>query len=311
MKPPVVVLGATGQVGLFAVLGLLEAGREVVALTRQDPGEQPVAIRRLTPCGRARLRDCLGERMHSNGFALLSCGPIDLARELLDSDFSGAGCGLERVVAIGTTSTEVKRQSADPLERRIVGEIEGALADIRQRCKSSNVPLTILNPTLIYGCGLDQNLTRVLHWIRRTGFAPLSANARGRRQPLHVEDLAATIVRAVESSPAHGLETAVAGGEVIEYEEMIGRLFDATGRTRRFMRLAEFWFAPIAALSRVLPGVGRISSETFRRQSRDQVFDDGPARQILGHAPRPFRPLGADFELPPSVDHIRQALTLM
>lgn len=307
MKPAVAVLGASGQVGLFAVAGLLETGRQVIAVTRQAAGSPETGLAGLR---RSSLQQ-LAVRLNGPGShpcALLSCGPVALAREFLEVVPGGGGHPWERFVVVGTTSTLSKRSSENPDERRLVGEIESTLAAIRRHCANHAIPLTILHPTLIYGCGMDQNLSRVYRWIRRLGIAPVADQASGLRQPLHVADLASTLIKAVQAEPAPQLESAVCGGSRLEYRDMVAKLFDAAGRRRRFLRLPEAAFGPVAALSALLPGAGRINREMFRRQSDDLVFDDRPAREKLGHAPRPFQPTEADFQLPPDVERIRSVL---
>ena len=310
MKGPVVVLGSTGQVGLFAISCLLEAGRQVWALTRKTPGESRTAVPGLERFDLAGLSAALdGRDGHARADCdLLSCGPAGLALEVLNLRFKRGSGRWGRAVVIGTTSTESKNDSPDARERATIEHIRTALAAIRQRCGDAETPLTILNPTLIYGCGMDQNLSRVYRWIMRYGFAPISATATGRRQPVHVGDLAATAVRALELQPGPRLETAVCGGTTLEYREMIGMLFDALGRNRRFLNLPAPTFPLVAALSRTIPGSMRVNSEMLRRQSRDLVFDDQVARDRLNHDPRPYSPGRADFEMPIPIERIRRAL---
>ena len=308
MKPRVVVLGATGQVGLFTVFGLLQAGRTVIAVTRNDEAGARQMPRGLGRCDSAGLRGILGEAQPGEPFVLLSCGPADLALQTLHSlprDWQGRW---ERTVVVGSTSTIVKSKSGVAAERDMVRDIERALAAIRQHCGAKRIPLTILSPTLIYGCGMDQNLTRVWRWVGRFRIAPLAWRPTGLRQPLHVADLGAAIVNAVEGDPAIDLESPIAGGSTLDYREMIGRLFDAAGYKRRFLRLPDAAFPVVAGLARLVPGVAGINSEMLKRQSRDQVFDDREARSRLAHQPRHFQPSPGDFELPPHIEEIRKSL---
>jgi hypothetical protein len=282
----------------------------VIAITRNEQAGKGTGIERLRRCTMRQLSARLRENGDSAGseLALLSCGPMALAREMLETTQMGSDQRWERVVAIGTTSTVSKRSSTDESERRMIAEIEIACGAIRERCRAHAIPLTVLSPTLIYGCGMDQNLSRVFRWVRRAGFAPLAAEASGLRQPVHVADLANTIVTALQFEPAPELESAVCGGSTLSYQEMMGLLFDAAGRNRRFLRVPEAAFSSVAGAARFLPGIGEINREMFRRQASDLVFDDGPARKILGHAPRPLSPSEADFRLPPEIESIRRAL---
>jgi len=310
VNPPVVVLGATGQVGIFAISGLLEAGRRVWAITRDAPAQSETKVPGLERFDLPKLSEILCGVGGTPGPAcdLLSCGPVGLALEVLDLESCAAFDGWGRAVVLGTTSTETKSASPHATEKAVIAEIRAALAAIRRYCSAANIPLTILSPTLIYGCGMDQNLSRVFRWILRYGFAPIAASANGNRQPIHVGDLAATAVKALQQEPAPQLETPVCGGTTLEYREMIGMLFDAAGRKRRYLRLPDSAFPLLAGLSRAIPGAVAVESEMLRRQSRDFAFDDGPARDQLNHDPRPYKPTRADFELPIPIERIRRAL---
>jgi uncharacterized protein YbjT (DUF2867 family) len=155
---------------------------------------------------------------------------------------------------------------------------------------------------------MDQNLSRIYRWILRYGFVPIARKAGGNRQPIHVGDIAATVVRALLLEPAPQLETAVCGGTTLEYREMVGMLFDALGRKRRFLKLPGWTFPLVAGLTRAIPGVMAVESEMLRRQSRDLVFDDSIARAQLNHDPRPYSPTRADFEVPAPIERIQRAL---
>lgn len=307
---PAVVLGSTGQLGLFVIAELLEAGREVIAVTRRAPAQQSIAIERLERCSIAQLSGRLEAVSHSGdpSFALVSCGPAALARQVLSGTRASPPGTWGRLVVVGTTSTSSKRDSPDAGERALIADIDQALEDITRLCGECAIPLTVLHPTLIYGCGMDENLSRVYRWIRSWGFAPLAANAQGRRQPLHVADLARTVARAVLAETAPGLESPVCGGSTLSYEAMVRKLFDAVGRPARLWRVPGIAAPVVAGLSALVPGVGRINAEMFRRQSSDLVFDDGPARAVLDHAPRDFAPTSGDFSLPEPIARIARAL---
>jgi nucleoside-diphosphate-sugar epimerase len=310
MTSPVLVLGATGQVGLFSIAHLLEGGQEVVAISRHGIDGPATSIPGLARFDLESFRaavDC-DIPPWRDGLSLLSCGPIALAEQVLEIKPSSHFGGWNRAVVVGTTSTRVKEFSPDEDERRkIEGIIEG-IARIRRLCAERGTKLSVLSPTLIYGCGKDQNLSRVYRFIRRFGFAPIARRAEGLRQPLHVDDLARTLVRAVTDESICDLDSPVCGGSQLPYSEMIALLFRAAELKTRLLRLPSAAFPAVAAVSRVIPGSGGVSSEMFRRQSRDLVFDDSPARSEAAHDPRAFKPGSADFALPPEIDAIRNAL---
>jgi hypothetical protein len=90
--PAVIVLGASGQVGLFSLASLLHGGREVIAITRNEQAGKGTGIERLRRCTMRQLSARLRENGDSAGseLALLSCGPMALAREMLETTQMGS-----------------------------------------------------------------------------------------------------------------------------------------------------------------------------------------------------------------------------
>src|SRR5690606_15681259 len=137
---------------------------------------------------------------------LLSCGPLDA----FAARFARGDVACRRVVAFGSTSVEAKRTSPDPDER--------ALAD-RLRAAEARLFAT--------GAGRDATLTRIAALARRLrGFA-LPADATGRRQPVHVDDLADAAMACLDAPATHGRAYAVPGGETLAYREMVARTLAA------------------------------------------------------------------------------------
>ena len=85
---------------------------------------------------------------------LISTGPVELAIKYL-------GCcpKLRRVVCLSTSSVLSKVDSEDLKERELVGRIATAEQQLQASCADRQLELAILRPTLIYGCGMDANIS--------------------------------------------------------------------------------------------------------------------------------------------------------
>jgi uncharacterized protein YbjT (DUF2867 family) len=62
----------------------------------------------------------------------------------------------------------------------------------------------------------------------------LPRNATGRRQPVHVDDLAAAAFAVLGTAAAHGQTYALPGGETLPYREMVQRVLPCLNRRRRW-----------------------------------------------------------------------------
>lgn len=292
-RPQVLVPGASSQVGVFAVPLLVAQGFDVIALSRHPrPREFPQwpQVRWLRSGAEAGADAVAGAGLQP--VALLSAGPLDVAWRYLER-YPGIG----RVAVTSTTSVLAKASSPDLAERRQMAAILHGEGQLRQLAQQRELALTILRPTLVYGCGLDRNISLLAGIIERFGVCPVSSAADGLRQPLHAADLATALVRSLERVSTQGLESALVGGSTLSYRAMVELVFQAYGRTPRLLRLPPSLLSAALAARARMPGSG-ISPAMIARQAQDLVFDDQQARALLGIKPRRYAPARADFSRP-------------
>ncbi len=300
----VLVTGATAQVGVFALPAFLAAGYAVLALSRQappGPGKaiEPGAARLiwLNPDSvlkpRGESADAEQIRRLGDVHVLLSCGPVELAARVVS-----ACSNLRRVVCISTSSVYTKQNSPDVAERTLIAAIMAAENTLSHCCRERGITLVLLRPTLIYGCGLDQNVSRIGRLIRRFHFFPLAGKARGLRQPVHAADLATLALRLVQAENLQSLESPVSGGDVLTYRQMVEHVFAAYGLAPCTITIAPSLLVGLFKAFAWLPAMRGVNSGFFLRQNLDQVFDDGKLRELVKFNPRPFEPTVADFSVP-------------
>lgn len=287
-RPAVLLTGASSQIGVFAIPRLIEAGFRVVAVNRKGkPAHYPVFEQvSWATAGNAcdAARSCR---------FLLSAGPLGLAKRfLLACEY------LEQAVVFSSSSVDTKQASGDPAEREQVRDMQLLESELQSVAGSRGLKLTVFRPTLIYGCGMDTNVSRLATWIKKAGFMPVNGEAAGLRQPVHADDLAAVAVDALGNSADLPRVMNLCGGETLSYAEMVGRIFAAMGKPARLLHLPEWLFVMAVSIAgRLMPGSG-LNGEMVRRQRHDLVFDDSEARRLLAYKPRPFRPALKDFSLP-------------
>jgi len=302
--PTVLLTGGTSQVGIFVLPRLLAAGYPVIALSRRiscSPGpaesRENSGLRWVHPStvlggsGRSRAEENGGILQEVS--VLLSCGPVELAAQL------ATRCPrLQRVVCISSSSVHSKRDSSDAFERDLIAGIRATEDELKRDCDARRVALALLRPTLIYGCGLDQNVSRIARLARRFHFIPVAGKAPGRRQPVHADDLAKLVLGILETEPLSTFECPVAGGSVLSYREMVERIFAGLGLPVRILRIPPRLLAALVRVASWLPGAGGLNAEFVFRQNRDLIVDDAWLRNRLGFNPRAFEPTAKDFMVP-------------
>jgi len=307
MKPAhsqtVLVTGASSQLGVFLVPRLLTAGFRVIALSRKATAGLPENSRDLQwihPQAMGIGTKDLPREMSIQVDMLISCGPLELTNEVLRMQHR-----LERVVLFSTSSVFSKAHSPDRRESDQIAAIVALESELKTHCEQVGLPLLCLRPTLIYGCGLDRNISLLAAVIRRHGWIPVAGSATGLRQPVHADDLAATAVSALSTKKPLALDSPACGGSTLSYYHMAELIFDSLNKPRRIIRLPAGAMAMLAGLLANLPAFSGINREMIRRQNTDLVFDDSPLRKALNYNPRSFKPVAQDYEIPPTVQKYR------
>lgn len=275
----VLVTGASSQIGQCVTRRLCAARVPVVALGRRRPKTAMDARLRFIEGDleepELALPESLSSVVHIAGIWLL---PNHLA--------ALHARGVRRIVCFSSTSIFVKQESSNTGERDLVARMKAAEAEVATRCEALGIAWTVLRPTLVYGLGIDRNVSRAAGLIRRFGVYPLASAATGKRQPVHADDLAAAALAALESPAAAGRVYELGGGEVLGYREMIGRIFDALGRRRRFLAIPGL--ETLVAIAGVALRRPEVTGEMVRRMRQDLVCDNRPAERDLSYRPRKF-----------------------
>lgn len=273
------VFGGSGQIGVPLLTRLLAAGWQVHAVSRTT--QAPMPGLHWVRGDFAQVED-LPDRVD----AVFSAGPLDLfSRWYAQSPVESA-----RVIAFGSTSADTKQASVDAGERDIAARLAEAERLIFESASLRGAAATLLRPTLIYGAGRDLTLSRIVTLARRAGFFVLPGDAKGLRQPVHVEDLADAACKAVDHSSTHGRVYALPGGETLEYREMIRRTLATLHPSIRLLEVPAPMFHAAVAVAHGLGRLQGFNSATLARMREDLIFDCEPARRDFGYTPRPFRP---------------------
>lgn len=274
------VFGGSGQIGEPVIARLLAEGWQVQAVSRQPRGDR---------AGLRWLRggfDGFEEPLPVQVDTVFSLGPLD--RFSLWYEHSSLMAA--RVIAFGSTSIDTKHASADAGERALATRLQDGETRVFRTAQARGAQATLLRPTLVYGAGRDQTLSRIAALARRTGFFVLPAGACGRRQPVHVEDLAAAALAVIDCAACAGNSYALPGGETLGYRDMIARTLLALDPPARLLEAPAFLFRTALWLARRTGRMGGLSDAAVARMRDDLVFDAAPAMHDFGYAPRPFQP---------------------
>lgn len=273
------VFGGSGQIGERLLHRLLADGWDVHAYSRQARAPQPGLHWHAGELSALQAPPVAAE-------VVFSCGPLDAFADW----YRRAPVAAARVVAFGSTSLEVKRDSLDAAERDVARRLREAEAIVFSVAAERGAAATVLRPTLVYGAGRDRTLSAIAALARRTGWFVLPRSAIGLRQPVHVQDLADAALAVLAHPATHGRSYALGGGEMLSYREMVRRVLAVLRPPARLLTLPHALFASALALAHACGRLQGMNRAALQRMREDLAFDLQPARQDFGYAPRVFAP---------------------
>lgn len=268
-----VVTGATSQLGR-ALLPMLHAqGQQVIALSRD-----------------AHVGDDASVQWHRADLAQgwpdvagcdvgISFGPMQALAEALSAL---PAAPFAQLVATSSMSAESKRDSLIAEDRDLSASLRNAEAALIEQCERLGIAWTILRPTMIYGLGLDENLSPIAHRALQTRVFPYPKGS-GLRQPVHAEDVALTAFRAVSTTSAQGRILEIGGGERLRVDDMF----------RRVCKGMPVWALPVPVpqgIQRLIAWLKPGLRGALSRVDQDLIADNTALETLLGVKPRGFTP---------------------
>lgn len=279
-KKIVLVTGATSQVGLCVVRRLIASGAAVIAVSRND------AI----PYHHLHLRWIKGDlsdpKFGLEGYCadmVVHCAPLWLlppVMELLKN------AEVKRVIAFSSTVIFANLLAANHFEKDFVAKLQNAEKVLAEKCAALDIRYTIFRPTQIYGVGLDSGISTIAKIVKSLGVMIVYPPAFGRRQPVHVDDLAVAVSQAINNESTYGKAYNLSGGEVLAYREVLARIFAIYDKKLRIVSstILPFLLDVAGKISRKK----YINGEIARRMNDDLVFFYDDAKQDFGFNPHKF-----------------------
>jgi nucleoside-diphosphate-sugar epimerase len=287
----IAVTGAGGFIGRATVGEATRRGFDVVAIVRPGSSHRP-------PHGTIVEADLLNREALSTAFAGCTA-VVHLAAVTSSAGRSGESF---RVNVAGSHSVASAAREAGVSKVVYLGSQasnEGAYATTKLKAeaaiRAAGVEPIVLRPSLVYGPGEHGLFARIVKLVRSLPVVPLLGGGRYPMRPIHVDDVAAAILGAVERAGA-GTSYDLSGGSEILFRDLLVAIGEAVGRRPRFIPVP---LGPTFAASVVAARLWRgfpVSPDMIRGLTNPVVLDGGPAERALGFRARPIE------------DGLRQAL---
>ena len=284
----VLVIGATGLIGGRVLRALRAAGCAAVGASRRRPaGERADDWLELDLGAMTRERDWLP--LLAGVDAVVNC--VGIIREAREGDFDRlhraapvalfAACerlGVRRVVQVSALGS---RPDAATGYWRSKGAAD---ADLLAR----RLDATVVRPSLVYG---DEGASSVMFRMLATLPVLAMPMAHGARvQPIHIDDLAAVVVRLVTQEGGAPRELAAVGPRALTMADYLGALRDGMEASSALVLDLPMPIARLVARVAAMMPSSALTPESLLMLERSadggNTADAGPVAALLGRTPR-------------------------
>lgn len=274
------ITGATGFIGGEIVLGLLERGYQIRALTRN-----PDRARALLPSGVERVK---GDITRPEGLydAVSGC---DAIIHLVGIIFEKGKNMFDDVHHKGTVNIVTAAKQAKVkrfLHMSALGSRPDAVSNYHrtkyrgEQCViKSGLNYTIFRPSLVFG-QRDRSINLFIKMIGLMPIFPVIGSGGGRTQPVFVSDVARAFVASVEDRNTFSKTYDIGGPNTMTYEELFDLIMEVTGKRRKKLHIPVELMRPLAAIYELLQ-IPVISRDQLIMLEEDNTCDNSLAAKDL------------------------------
>ncbi|MCM1232155.1 MAG: NAD(P)H-binding protein [Butyrivibrio sp.] len=290
MKGILAVTGATGKSGRVLARLLVENYDTVKQhfeggvrfLVRDGSGlNLPIDTREYFQCCVGDLKDdSFLDRTTKDADVILHIAGIKLTAPIVKAAIKNH---VKRLIVVHTTGIYSKYKAAGEEYR----EIEKY---VYRQCSENGIILTVLRPTMIYGCMSDKNVATFVKMVDRLPVMPVVSGGRYALQPVHYADLGEAYYRVLMNEERiANTDFILSGGAPIMLRDMFTEIGKNLGKRTRFISCpfviayAGAWVLFILSLSHI------DYREKVQRLCENRTFPYEEARNAFGYSPRTFQ----------------------
>jgi len=265
------VIGASGRSGTALCRALANDGATIIPVVRNPASWAatglPQPARRADLTDPPALQSALNDATH-----IVSCAHARHAPAILAAATPGA-----RFIFLGSTRKFTRWPDAHGS-----GVLAGEAAFL-----ASGSTGVMLHPTMIYGAQGEDNVQRLAALLKKLPVVPLPDGGRALVQPIHQDDVTASI-RAALALPWPGPDSLVIAGPVpLTYADFVRAVAFAAGLpTPKILPIPAVPLRLAAPLTAALPFLPRIRADEIRRLTEDKAFPIEAMVSRLGVTPR-------------------------
>jgi uncharacterized protein YbjT (DUF2867 family) len=167
-----------------------------------------------------------------------------------------------------------------------------------QAVKASGIAWTIFRPSVIFGPG-DGFINTLADLVRKAPIIPVVGSGQTKFQPVFVEEVAASFIKALDDPTTVGQTYELGGPEILTYEQLLDLIATKLGKRRPKVHVPVGLMRPVVKLAKPLPKALRppVTEEQLKMLAIDNCTDDSATARLIGREP---------LRLADGIDYIRR-----
>lgn len=272
----IIIFGPYGQVGIAVIRLALSRGIKVIAVTHTR------TVSFSNPMFSAVNVEELDYVFAKGNKKVVFTGPINKIHE-----YKKYLNKASHLICFSSTSRFTKSDSSSEFYKNIVSDLVTGEEEVIKLSESNKFRFNILRPTLIYGFGIDSNVTAISKFIGKYKIFPIYKNGSGLRQPVHLEDLANSVISLFHAGKkSYNKEYNLSGGETLSYYQMVKKIFLAQNQTPIIFKTKFLPF--FMEIANKFSSNQLINKEVVLNMEKDFVFSHIEAQKDFNYSPRKF-----------------------
>ena len=273
----VLVTGATGFTGSYAVPLFLDNGFDIRCLVRKTSNtiylnKKDVELVYGDLEDTTSLKHSLEDMDAMVNIASMGFGHVpNVVRTCVET-------GVKRAIFVSTTAIFTGLNAASK-SIRVAAE---------NTVRNSGLDYTILRPTMIYGGPRDRNICRLIRYLERWPIIPVFGSGECLQQPVYVKDVAKALLKALMTRRTIKKSYNVAGGMALSLNQMIDTICEILGRRVQKIKIPISPVAKSLSFAETLGLSLPIKAEQVLRLNEDKAFDTNEAERDFEYEPYSF-----------------------
>ncbi|MSQ21767.1 MAG: complex I NDUFA9 subunit family protein [Dehalococcoidia bacterium] len=284
----VLVTGATGFVGRHVVQALVEQGAQVRAVAHRNGHEPVVAVEGIEVCYADVTEPGSWQAALEGVDAVIHL--VAIIRERGDLTFDKVNHQGTAYVVAAARQAGVRcfvhlsaiGSKDDPKFPYLQSKARGEQAVIQ-----SGIPCTLIRGSILFGQG-DEFINTLAGVVRVSPLVPVAGDGKTRFQPMHVQDMARCLVRALELDDLRGQTIEIGGPAYLTYEQIMGVIARTYGGWRRSVHV------PMPVMRRLVWVMEKTmphppaTTHQLSMLAFDNIAQLDTVERVFGFTPRPL-----------------------